>query len=163
MFDINGDDTVNGNRQPLDSDPEKVVFDKIYDFSDDSDMVKLWAKNQTTSNIFGEYLDDTNNIRHSYFDFIIKFKNDFYLYTEVKGDPDIDEEKTALLKKAYADYFENNNRNLFSPKLAIAVFQVNKKGSIKFNIFYDKIAIKEDLNKMSVDQLLIKLSSLDVR
>lgn len=163
LFDINGDDTVNGNRQPLDSDPEKVVFDKIYDFSDDSDMVKLWAKNQTTSNIFGEYLGDTNNIRHSYFDFIIKFKNDFYLYTEVKGDPDIDEEKTALLKKAYADYFENNNRNLFSPKLAIAVFQVNKKGSIKFNIFYDKIAIKEDLNKMSVDQLLIKLSSLDVR
>lgn len=163
LFDINGDDTVNGNRQPLDSDPEKVVYNKVYEFSEDSDAVKLWAKNQTTSNIFGEYLDDANNIRHSYFDFIIKFKNDFYLYVEVKGDPDIDEEKTALLKKAYADYFENNTRNLFSPQLAIAVFQVNKKGNIKFDIFYDKVTINDDLNKMSVDLLLNKLSSLEVK
>lgn len=163
LFDINGDDKVNGNRQPLDSDPEKVVFDKVYDFSDDSNMVKLWAKNQTTSNIFGEYLDETNNIRHSYFDFIIKFKNNFYLYIEVKGDPDIDAEKTTLLKKAYADYFENNNRDLFSPKLAIAVFQVNKKGNIKFQIFYDKNAIKENLNQLSVNQLFVQLSNLDIK
>ena len=85
----------------MDSDPEKVVFLKIQDFSDETEKIKLWAKNQTTSNIFGSYLDESNNVRKSYFDFILKFNNGFYLYIEVKSDPDINVEKTSLLKNLY--------------------------------------------------------------
>lgn len=159
LFDINKNDTLNGNRQPLDSDPEKVVFLKIQDFSDETEKIKLWAKNQTTSNIFGSYLDESNNVRKSYFDFILKFNNGFYLYIEVKSDPDINVEKTSLLKKAYADYFENNTQNLFSPKLAIAVFSVNTQGDIKFQVFYDKQKIEKNLNKISVFDLFQTLSN----
>ena len=163
LFDINPEDAIHGNRQPLDSEPEKVVFNKIYDFSEEFDTIKLWAKNQPYSNIFGEYLDEVNNVRHSYFDFIIKFKNNFYLYVEVKGSPDINEEKTKLLKKAYEDYFKNSQKDLFSPKLAISIWKVDAKGGITSNTFYDDNLIKRDLNLLSTTDLLKTLSNLDLQ
>lgn len=161
LFGINENDTSNGNRQPLDSEPERTAFNIIYDYAEEDDNVKLWAKNLTTSNIFGEYLDDMFNVKKSYFDFIIKFKNGFYLYIEVKGIPDINADKTALLKKAYGEYFENRAGDLFSPKLAIAVWEANKeKNQIYSSVYYDKKAVPEDLNKLTATELLRTLAGL---
>lgn len=163
LFGINEDDVLNSNQQPLDSTPEKVVFNSIYDFADDGDGIKLWAKNLTSSNIFGEYLDDMLNVKKSYFDFILKFENGYYLYIEVKGIPDINADKTVLLKNAYADYFDTRIDNLFSPKLAIALWEVNtenKNYPIKSSVYYDKQKITEDLNNLSAEQLLRKIAQL---
>ena len=163
LFDVFNNDELKSNRQPLDSTPERIVYNKIYDFAEYTNSIKLWAKNQTSSNIFGEYLDDDNNIRHSYFDFIIKFKNGFYLYIEVKSKNDINAEKTKQLEKAYKDYFENMEKDLFAPKLAISVWKVDKGTSkIVADTFYDKRTIKEDLAKVPIKTLLDKLSKLEV-
>ena len=160
LFDINKDDDVNGSRQPLDSKPERTVFNKIYKFAEDSDEIKIWAKNQPTSNVFGEYLDDVLNVRKSYFDFIIKFKNDVALYIEVKGEKDINPNKTEQLKKAYADYFDNLKGDLFLPKLAIAVWQVNDNNEIINTVYYDKQSFSEDLNNLTASKLLKTLSEV---
>ena len=163
LFDIFNEDEQRNNRQPLDSTPERIVYNQIYDFAEDTDSIKLWAKNQTSSNIFGEYLDDDNNIRHSYFDFIIKFKNGFYLYIEVKSKNDINAEKTKQLEKAYQDYFENTEKDLFAPKLAISVWKVdNSTSKILTDTFYDKHTIKENLAEMPIKTLLDKLSKLEI-
>lgn len=163
LFDIFNEDELRNNRQPLDSSPERMVYNTIYDFAEDTDSIKLWAKNQTSSNIFGEYLDDDNNIRHSYFDFIIKFKNGFYLYIEVKSKDDINAEKTNQLEKAYKDYFENTEKDLFAPKLAISVWKVdNKTSKIVADTFYDKRTIKDNLAEMPIKTLLNKLSKLEI-
>jgi len=160
LFKINEDREIS-NRQPLDSKgPEHVVFEKLDEFIIDCENVKLWAKNLTSSNIFGEYLDDVNNIRKSYFDFILKFENGFYLYIEVKGIPDINENKTKLLEKAYKDYFEQNSKDLFSHKLAICVWKVDDQGQIKSSVYYDRNTIKEDLNVLNVENLLNTISNL---
>lgn len=162
LFDIFNEDEQRNNRQPLDSSPEKKVYNTIYDFAEDTDSIKLWAKNQTSSNIFGEYLDDDNNIRHSYFDFIIKFKNGFYLYIEVKSKNDINAEKTKQLEKAYKDYFENMEKDLFAPKLAISVWKVdNATSKILADTYYDKRIIKENLTEMPIKTLLDELSKLE--
>lgn len=160
LFAINEEDKVNVNQQPLDSNPEEVVFEIIYDYADDNEGIRLWAKNMTTSNIFGEYPDDTLNVKKSYFDFILKFQNGFYLYIEVKGDPDINHEKTELLKKAYEDYFKNRIDDLFSQKLVIAVWEIDQNNSVKSSVYYDKQAVKEDLNALPAKELLHKLGSL---
>ena len=153
LFKIN-EDTETLNRQPLDSKgPEHFVFEKLDDFISNCENVKLWAKNLTSSNIFGEYLDDFNNIRKSYFDFVLKFANRFYLYIEVKGIPDINENKTKYLEKSYIDYFKTKNE-LFSHKLAICVWRVDNKKQIKSSVYYDKNTIKEDLNLLTAEELL---------
>lgn len=163
LFDIFNEDEQRNNRQPLDSTPERIVYNRIYDFAEDTNSIKLWAKNQISSNIFGEYLDDDNNIRHSYFDFIIKFNNGFYLYIEVKSRNDINAEKTKQLEKAYKDYFENAEKDLFAPKLAISVWKVdNATSKILADTFYDKRTIKENLAEMPIRTLLDKLSKLEV-
>ncbi len=161
LFGINEDDLLNKNQQPLDSTPERFVFNLIQDYTQDCDGIHIWAKNLTASNIFGEYLDDMLNVKKSYFDFILKFENGFYLYIEVKGIPDINADKTELLKNAYSDYFNKRIDDLFSPKLAIAVWEVNTtNSSIHSSVYYDKQTITEDLNKLSAEKLLDKLASL---
>ncbi len=142
LFSINGKQ----NKQPLDSVPEQSVFNCIKQFirermeDEEEELpgcnIALWAKNATTSNIYGEYLDANNKIRHSYFDFIIKFENGVHLYIEAKGDPDIDADKTSQLKKAYASYFETQQGQLFFPRLFISVWEVNKTtGHIRTSTF----------------------------
>lgn len=166
LFGINEDDLLNSNQQPLDSTPEAVVFNLIQNYTEDCDGIHLWAKNLTSSNIFGEYLDDMLNVKKSYFDFILKFNNGYYLYIEVKGIPDINADKTELLKNAYKDYFDKRIDDLFSPKLAIAVWEVNTANnnySIKSTVYYDNQAISDDLNKLSAEQLLGKLANLNVK
>ena len=135
---------------------------KIDDFVSDCDNVKLWAKNLTSSNIFGEYLDDINNVRKSFFDFVLKFENGLYLYIEVKGIPDINEEKTKCLEKAYTDYFNNIDKDFFSPKLVICVWKVSDNGDIKSTVYYDRNLIKDDLNVLSANELLKKLSEVKI-
>lgn len=162
LFDINKDDMIDGNRQPLDSNPERAVFNLIYKFAEDSDKIKIWAKNQPTSTIFGEYIDDVFNVKKSYFDFIIKFKNNFLLYIEVKGIKDINPNKTEQLKKAYADYFDNLEGNLFLPNLAIAVWQVDDKNTIRNTVFYDKKRFTNELNALNASDLLKTLSEVQI-
>lgn len=162
LFDINKDDMIDGNRQPLDSNPERAVFNLIYKFAEDSDKIKIWAKNQPTSTIFGEYIDDVFNVKKSYFDFIIKFKNNFLLYIEVKGIKDINPNKTEQLKKAYADYFDNLEENLFLPNLAIAVWQVDDKNTIRNTVFYDKKRFTNELDALNASDLLKTLSEVQI-
>lgn len=154
LFDIETGDVNNKNKQPLDSTPETFVFNSIFNFLDENTGIKLWAKNQTTSNIFGNYVDENNNIHKSYFDFILKSDNDFYLYLEVKGKNDIDSDKTALLENAYQSYFVNRQKDLFTQRLIIAVCRVDEDGNILTSIFYDKEEIKEGLSTMDFENLL---------
>lgn len=160
LFEIQSTGENSKNRQPLDSNPEKFVFNKIYDFAEEEQQIKLWAKNQTTSNIYGNYLDDSNKVMRSFFDFIIKFNNGFYLYLEVKGKKDIDENKTALLEKAYKAYFTEGQRNLFTPRLAIAVCRVGDSGEISLSTFYDKDDMGENLKDLPLDILLKTVSEM---
>jgi type III restriction enzyme len=154
LFDIETGNVNNKNKQPLDSTPETFVFNRIFNFLDENTGIKLWAKNQTTSNIFGNYVDENNNIHKSYFDFILKSDNDFYLYLEVKGKNDIDSDKTALLENAYQSYFVNRQKDLFTQRLIIAVCRVDEDGNILTSIFYDKEEIKEGLSTMDFENLL---------
>lgn len=161
LFDIENSNNNRNGRQPLDSNPEVFVFNKIFDFIDETDCVELWAKNLTTSNIFGEYLDELNNLRYSYFDFIIKYKNGIYLYIEVKGEKDINPYKTMMLQKAYADYFSNLKEDLFIKKLVISVWKVDEKGKIIATSYYNNKDFKQELNVLNVEDLLQKLGARD--
>ena len=162
LFSINEEDKLNGNQQPLDSTPEMLAFQTIKDYTENEDGIKLWAKNLAFSSIFGEYLDDTLNVKKSYFDFILKFINGIYLYIEVKGIPDINAEKTELLKKAYEDYFKNRIDDLFPSNLVIAIWEVGQDNTIHSTVYYDTQGIKEDLNKLTADELLNKLGSMKI-
>jgi type III restriction enzyme len=152
------------NKQPLDSKPEAMIFEKLQKFileqeNKDKSRVKIWAKNFTSSNISGEYLDDNNSVCRSYFDFVIKFNNEIFLYIEVKGQNDIDPEKTAMLKAAYENYFEEQNQvkqqSLFTQTIVICVVKVADNDEIgPIECFYDKSKITKDLNTTTFDEIL---------
>ncbi|KAA6230229.1 hypothetical protein FMM58_06035 [Campylobacter sp. LR291e] len=151
LFDIK---SKNGNRQILDSKPERIIYDKLFD----SEAIKIWAKNLTTSNIYGEYLDDENSIKRSYFDFIVLFENGVYLYIEVKSnEKDIDSNKTKLLESAYDDYFKNTKETLFEKKLVIMLCRVDSK-KIYSKVFYNEKQFKEDLNKLDFEEQIKAIS-----
>ncbi|MDR2267318.1 MAG: DEAD/DEAH box helicase family protein [Christensenellaceae bacterium] len=160
LFDIIYD---RNDLQPLDSMPEDIIFEKISNYADDNlGMIKVWAKNLSNSNINGEYIDENNNTRHSYFDYIIKFSNGLYLYIEVKSIRDIDVNKTILLKKAYADYFKNEQKTLFDTSLVICICKVDDSGTPNIECFYDENMIRENLNELNLRQLLSKLANLKI-
>lgn len=164
LFDtkLNGRD----NRQPIgenENSPEVYVFNKIYDIDYDDECIKVWGKNFTTSNVNSAYLDKYNNLKHSFFDFIIKFKNNALLYIEVKGEKDINPEKTAMLKGAYKEYFEKSNITIFDKPVVISIFKVNTtNGNISHESFYDNHYFEKDLNMLSVQELIEEISSLNV-
>jgi hypothetical protein len=119
---------------------------------------KIWAKNPTTSNIYGEYLDDEHNKRRSYFDFVVQFNNGNYLYIEVKGgdDNDIDSQKTALLEKAYANYFDISTGDLLA-KIVICLAKM-EADSEQYQYFYNKNQI-ENIDGKTLSDVLKMLSS----
>ena len=164
LFDtkLNGRD----NRQPIgenENSPEVYVFNKIYDIDYDDECIKVWGKNFTTSNVNSAYLDKYNNLKHSFFDFIIKFKNNALLYIEVKGEKDINPEKTAMLKGAYKEYFEKSNITIFDKPVIISIFKVNTtNGNISHESFYDGHYFDRDLNMLSVEELIEEISKLKV-
>ncbi len=118
----------------------------------------FWAKKLTTSNIYGEYLDDEHNKRMSYFDFVVKFNNGNYLYIEVKGgdDNDIDSQKTALLEKAYANYFDISTGDLLA-KIVICLAKV-EGNTMREQFFYNKNQI-ENIDGKTLSEVLKMLSS----
>jgi hypothetical protein len=157
--------TKNGgeNNQPLDSNPETVVFKKLQQFAlseENKDKIKIWAKNLTSSNVSGEYLDDNNSVRHSYFDFIIKFFCGVFLYIEVKGQNDIDPEKTKMLKAAYKDYFEKQQGTFFCSNIVICVVKVADNGTINHECFYNKELITDDLNTETFEGMIKKIPQI---
>ncbi len=161
LFDISEDNNATYN-QPLDSKAEKFVFEKLRGFINrNQDRVKIWAKNQTTSNISSEYLDENKQKRKSYFDYILKFENNYFLYIEVKSINDIDPEKTAKLKKAYESYFENKKETLFNPEIVLSIWTVDtENGGINHESYYNKDTIESNLNQLTIDELLGYLSGL---
>jgi hypothetical protein len=161
LFDISEDNNATYN-QPLDSKAEKFVFEKLRGFINrNQDRVKIWAKNQTTSNISSEYLDENKQKRKSYFDYILKFENNYFLYIEVKSINDIDPEKTAKLKKAYESYFENKKETLFNPEIVLSIWTVDtENGGINHESYYNKETIESNLNQLTIDELLGYLSGL---
>ena len=145
--------------QQLDSSNETIVASVLKNYFQ-LIPAKAWAKNRTTGSIFGEYLDETNSDRRSYFDFVIKFKNGTYLYLEVKGDEDndIDYKKTELLQRAYTDYFENITYELFKPKLVICLIRVTHGDPVIAGCFYDKQLIQTKLEELNLAQLVSELA-----
>ncbi len=160
LFDIKENSSIS-HIQPLDSEKEYNVGEVIKSFvKESSSNVKVWYKNQTTSNIYGEYINEAFETRKSYFDYIVKFNNGNYLYLEVKGDQesDIDINKTQLLQDSYKDYFSKTlEKELFKNKIVIAVVKVGKHKITPFS-FYDEKKIKTDLNGKSLKELLIYLA-----
>ncbi|MDR3186690.1 MAG: DEAD/DEAH box helicase family protein [Christensenellaceae bacterium] len=150
--------------QPLDSTPEAIAFIEICKYNEYTNNIKVWAKNLLSSNVNGEYLDENNNIRHSYFDFIIKFQNNYFLYIEVKSTEDIDERKTQLLRNAYANYFKEleskRNQSFLDTPLLISIWKIDKQGKITQETFYDKTVIDTNLNALTVSKSLITIGNL---
>lgn len=147
--------------QVLDSSKEQKVWEEISAASRYRGEIKVWAKNQTTGNIYGEYLDESSTQKKSYFDFIIKFNNQNLLYIEVKGDEDsdINRVKTEQLKHAYKQYFSNPiNTGLFQKKFVICLAEVNKEGQITQVPFYDRNFINEDLAGKNLQDILMLLA-----
>lgn len=151
------------NVQPLDSpNSELVVFNflsrevnAINDYV--GDKVRIWSKNLRNSTISGDYLDKTHTFHKSFFDFIVKFTNGNHLYIEVKGKNDIDPEKTALLKEAFADYFKKRQVSLFTHPLVISIWVVDGQ-NITHESFYDKDLINEEINNLTTKELFKKLA-----
>ena len=157
LFDIERNDNSKMN-QPLDSKPEEIVFNELcLEIYRLDKLVKLWAKNIVTSNISGEYLDENQNFRNSYFDFIVKFSNGSFLYIEVKSENDIDPIKTELLEKAYAEYFSKMQISMFEYSLVIMIVKVSGN-KITQKPFYDKNAFKKPLDSLSFKELLSEIS-----
>ena len=152
------------NYQPIGENPnspESIVFNKISDIDYDNECIKVWGKNFTTSNVNGAYIDKYNNLKHSYFDFIIKFKNNSLLYIEVKGEKDINIEKTKMLEGAYKDYFEKGNNTIFDKPVVISIFKVNtSNGNVSHKSFYDEKLFNKDLNALSVEELIKEVSGI---
>lgn len=157
LFDIKKNGVLD-NMETLDSANENTVYNRIVAYLELAPgIVKVWAKNQTTSNIYGEYLDDNNHFRTSYFDFIIKYQNGNLLYIEVKGVNDIDDQKTKILASAYESYFESKlNYNLFQNKFIICLLKVDGD-TLYPTFFYDKNIIKENYTEYSFPQVLQEL------
>jgi hypothetical protein len=157
MFEIkkNGQEDL---EQMLDSQPEIVVWKKLKGiFMNDNKKIKLWCKNQRTGNIYGEYYDEFQQEHRSYFDFVIKFNNGYYLYLEVKGsdDKDIDKDKTNMLKKAYEEYFKGNA--LYAKNLVICVVEVEKENIKKISPFYNHEQLDDDLKTFDLENVVKKL------
>lgn len=152
------------NYQPIgenDKSPEVYVFNKIYDIDYDEECIKVWGKNFTTSNVNSAYLDKFNNLRYSFFDFIIKFNNNALLYIEVKGEKDINPDKTSMLRGAYKEYFEKKNVSLFDKPVVISIFKVNtSNGNITHDSFYNNQYFAKNLNELKVDELIKEISNL---
>lgn len=146
--------------QPLDSGPELTVFSFLsYEIYKLDKLVKVWAKNLSISNVYGEYIDDNQVFRFSYFDFIIKFSNGSFLYIEVKSDEDIDPTKTELLERSYTSYFENKEQTLFDHPIVIVILKVSGN-TITQKPFYDKNQIKIDLENSTLKELMNEVSML---
>ena len=150
------------DEQPLGSKPEITVFKDLRKMSKKDGVIKVWGKNFTTSEINGAYLDGNNNLRYSFFDFVVKFENDTFLYIEVKSKADIDKDKTSMLKGAYAEYFTKAQHNLFDRPVVIGVWYVDtdKKETVHQISFYDSVRISKNLNELSVSELMDTISKL---
>ena len=157
LFDIkkNGQDI---NAQILDSNNEIAVFSTINNYIQFIGGIKVWAKNQRSGNICGDYLGHDNAKHKSYFDFIIKYENEVMLYIEVKGEPDINPEKTECLTASYSKYFETKKgqSELFDKIVVICIAKVNSSKQITPKLFYDKEKIKKDFKKGETFENILK-------
>lgn len=165
LFDIKKDGVM-VNDEMLDSKNEITVAKEIIKFITNTktytkkDAIKVWAKNQRSGSIYGEYLDSENNFRKSYFDFIMKFQNDAILYIEVKGKKDIDKNKTNELKTNYEKYFAGNVANeLFTKHLIVCVAYVDGE-TITTDVFA-KENIKQKLETLSFENMLVTINELE--
>ena len=159
LFDImrNDDETYN---QPVDSYSEKRAISKLSrELYKNDGLVKIWCKNLTSSNVNGEYLDQNHVFRKSFFDFIIKFANNSYLYIEVKAENDIDPVKTSNLRAAYKDYFASKEYTLFDTPIFICIWVVKQNGNIVQEVFYDKKLFSEELNTKDYKELISYLAN----
>jgi hypothetical protein len=91
---------------------------------------------------------------------VIKFSNGAFLYIEVKGQKDIDPEKTKMLKAAYKDYFEKQQGTLFDSTLVICVAKVADNGTITHECFYDTRKITAGLKDKSFVEMVKKVSQI---
>ena len=161
LFDIkkNGQDI---NAQMLDSNNEIAVFSTINNYIQFIGGIKVWAKNQRSGNICGAYLGHDNTPHKSYFDFIIKYENGVILYIEVKGEQDINPEKTECLKASYSKYFETKKgqSELFDKIVVICIAKVDSHKHITSELFYDKEKIKKDFKGEKFENILKELGNL---
>ena len=70
----------------------------------------------------------------------------------------IDPEKTALLRRAYNDYFEKINHNLFTNPVVISIWHTDTSKIVRQEVFYDKEYFEENLNELTYEQLFAKLA-----
>ena len=79
---------------------------------------------------------------------------------EVKGEPDINPEKTECLKASYKKYFEKKSgqTDLYEKAVIICLAKVNKNRQINPEVFYDTEKIKTNLDRMPFSKLLKTLA-----
>lgn len=167
MFNICKNNVKNVNDiQPLDSNTERYVFEvlkqDIYGINQYlGNKIKVWFKNKPDSSIFAQYLDEDNNIKSSFFDFIVQFSNGINLFIEVKNTEDIDPKKTAILKKSYEYIFNKHLDNFTSTPVVLCLWEVNTQTNMIYtNSYYDKELIKADLKNKTAQDILRILAML---
>lgn len=162
LFDVKRNEEEH-NYQVLDSSPETFSFKRIdRNILSLNEKVSIWAKNMTTSNVSADYLDENNNVRKSYFDFVIKFKNGAYLYVESKSKNDIDKNQTETLLKSYEDYFKEKDSTLFDYPLFLSLWTVDVDNNVIIpKTFYDKNVYDMDLDDNKVEYLIETIANLE--
>ncbi|WP_163555161.1 DEAD/DEAH box helicase family protein [Helicobacter suis] len=123
---------------PLDSTPEQKIFAELDRFVMKNEQdIKVWFKNSSKSNAYIEYLDDSGNKHTSHPDFVMQFKNGYFVYIEIKSGNDINPTKTALLERAYQEYFTQENSTRVTTALVLCIYKYEEENP-KLLRFYDK-------------------------
>ena len=81
---------------------------------------------------------------------------------EVKGEPDINPEKTECLKASYSKYFETQKgqSELFDKIVVICIAKVNSNNQITPELFYDKEKITNNFTGKQFATILQELGNL---
>ncbi len=140
---INTDNTMK-HKQALDSNPEKIFIEYVLDYMDNADKrgykpFDLWAKNPSLGNeVFLEYKNNMGRLSKAFIDFVFK-RGDHFIFVEVKGHKDYNEEKTELILSAFKEYKKQNPNNPIIKKMhfAIAVVDTEEHDKIPARKWHD--------------------------
>ncbi|MBU4691411.1 DEAD/DEAH box helicase family protein [Mycoplasma sp. ES3225-GEN-MYC] len=122
----------------------------LNDYPNYFEKVELWTRNAVFHGINFQYYEEFNDIKNSYPDFIIRYKNNHEshdLIIEVKDfENDYDENKTKNIITAFNNYIDEYKSNWITKDLSIIVAYVSE--SVDHKILFRGSSTSEKLNKI---------------
>ncbi|MCR8613404.1 MAG: DEAD/DEAH box helicase family protein [Mycoplasma sp.] len=149
-------------KQALDSAPERIFMETVINTMFNNKIsFDLWSKNPSLGNeVYLEYINKNGDISKSFIDFIFIKENKF-LYVEVKGTRDYDEEKTNKIINAYKKYRKDITKNKIGQMyFAVAKVDAEKYGETKtsnrlnFKIEYKSDNVDLNNKKLNIEELI---------